>query len=157
MSTIINNPLSHAVDKEPAQRRLSPGPLGVCYLASELTSLTTAPLPPQSVAKIPKTKPTQAARGSADAAVTDIALTAEEMVELCMFYVAFLLSSSLVAGVAMVATKFNEITRVLFSWVGRAKIDISQNLVEIVSMCVEEPLFRSSREECACTALVLTC
>ena len=95
-----------------------------------ISSLTTAPLPPQPAAK--------KSRSSQPVAVVDMALSAEEMVDLCLFYVSFLLASSLLAGVPMVATKFDEITRVLFAYISRTRgLDIDQKLTEIIGMCVE--------------------
>jgi hypothetical protein len=66
-----------------------------------------------------------------------------EMVDLMCFYLDFLLVSSLLTGIALKATKFDDLCRVIFTWIDRDPSMLlegsstASGLVKLVQACVE--------------------
>jgi hypothetical protein len=66
-----------------------------------------------------------------------------EMLELMCFYLDFLLVSSLLTGIALKATKFDDLSRVMFTWIDRDPSmflegsSTASGIVKLVQACVE--------------------
>ena len=105
-----------------------------------ISSLTTAPVPPRPG---PKKQKTSASWTPESSALVEVAMDPSEIVDLMCFYLDFLLVSSLLTGIALKATKFDDLCRVLFTWIDRDPSMLlegsstASGLVKLVQACVE--------------------
>jgi hypothetical protein len=80
-----------------------------------IQSLHIAPVAARSSAKRAK-----GIKSDQESSVEEIAMNPNEMVDLLLFYVSYLLACSLIADVPLKVVKFDEVTTVLFAWIDRA-------------------------------------
>ena len=103
-----------------------------------ISSLTTAPIPAR-----PATKKQKLASPVDDQAeLIEVAMNANEMASLCHFYLSYLLVCSVLTGIPLKATKFEDLARVYLSWIDKDPSILSsgegwKQMADLVASCVE--------------------
>jgi hypothetical protein len=103
-----------------------------------ITSLTVGAVPPQPIGK--KQKSSSSTPPGSE--YIDIALSVDEMSDLLFFYLSYLLVVSLLSGIPLKATKFDDLSKIHWNWIERDRSVLEspktwKRIIELIESCCQ--------------------